>query len=345
MRTFGIDKAAGNIIKSIGLFISDICVSMVTFALELINFVFNSSINAIKTEVAIRPEAFDGTMVETLRTISENTILPIAGLIITYVFAYEVYEMVLEKNRGGEMDLGNIIFLIIKTAVVISLTTNSFNIAMGFSDLGYWMIDKAAKETQTIEVKVNKDVTEKLVEFIKPVAYSKDKYLDGDLSNPIPLENLPEDSNVVNEKYHIDFRNGLALAVMMILMISLIASLVMCGIIYLVAWSRIVMIMVYISIAPLPMATLLNKNWLGSIGQNYIKNLMALMLQGFIMLLIVVIYNSLISRTALIISEELIKGEILSPFKALLLMMVSMKIAVKMLTSTHGISKSIVGAS
>lgn len=69
------------------------------------------------------------------------------------------------------------------------------------------------------------------------------------------------------------------------------------------------------------------------------------MLQGFIMLLIVVIYNSLISRTALIISEELIKGEILSPFKALLLMMVSMKIAVKMLTSTHGISKSIVGAS
>ncbi|MGR5993220.1 hypothetical protein ACT7C9_01805 [Bacillus cereus] len=36
-------------------------------------------------------------MVDNLRLISDTAILPVAGLILTYVFCYELYQLVVEK--------------------------------------------------------------------------------------------------------------------------------------------------------------------------------------------------------------------------------------------------------
>lgn len=346
----GLTETVSNMLHAIGLFISDFCIGAVSTSLDMINYLFNHSINAIKTEVALRPTQFDAELLETLSSLSESVVLPMAGIFIAYIFAYEIYEMVAERNRGGDMEIGNIIFLIIRTSVVILLVTHAFTIASAFSDLGYWAIEKSQSITDSIELKVENQVTEKLIQLITPVAYDKNDYIRGDLSNPIPLENLPK-SNPDNEKsvleeYHIDYKMGPAIVVSMICIIGLFTTLLMCGVIYLIAWSRIIMILLYICIAPLPMATLLNKNWVGSIGQNYIKNLLALMLQGFLMLVIVVIYNGLLTRTATLMATELSNElELLSPIKALLLMYVSMSIVIRMLMSTHSLAKSITGAS
>ncbi len=346
----GLDKTVANMLHGMGLFISDFCIGAVSTSLEMINYLFNHSINAIKTEVALKPTEFDAELLKTLGDLSETVVLPIAGIFVAYIFAYEIYEMVAERNRGGDMEIGNIIFLIIRTSIVILLVTHAFTIASAFSDLGYWAIEKSKTTTDSIELKVENQVTEKLIKLITPVAYDKHDYIRGDLSNPIELEDLPkpdpDNKNSVLEKYHIDYKMGPAIVVTLICIIGLFTTLLMCGVIYLIAWSRIIMILLYICIAPLPMATLLNKNWVGSIGQNYIKNLLALMLQGFLMLVIVVIYNGLLTRTATLMATELSnETQLLSPIKALLLMFVSMSIVIRMLMSTHSLAKSITGAS
>ena len=111
----------------------------------------------------------------------------------------------------------------------------------------------------------------------------------------------------------------------------------MAGIIYLVAWSRIIIILLYVSVAPIPFATLMNRDWIGSIGQNYIKQLLALMLQGFFMIVCLVIYAGLLDKTTTLMMQES------RPIFGLLLMLVSMGILTITLTRTHSLAKSVVG--
>ena len=135
-----------------------------------------------------------------------------------------------------------------------------------------------------------------------------------------------------------DYRVGSAFITMIISVIALIIIMIISGIIYLIAWSRMIMILLYVSVAPLPMVTLLNNDWVGSMGQNYIKNLMALMLQGFLMLVLLVIYGGLVNRTSILIAENN------NGVYGVILMVVSMAIVAKMLVGTQALSKSIVGA-
>ena len=121
--------------------------------------------------------------------------------------------------------------------------------------------------------------------------------------------------------------------------IGFVIVMIICGIIYLVAWSRIIMIFLYVTVAPIPMATVMSDSWVNSIGQNYLKNLMALTIQGFLMLVLMVVYNGLVSRTATLING----GE--GGFMGMILIIVSMAIVAKMLIDTRGLVKSITGAS
>ena len=98
------------------------------------------------------------------------------------------------------------------------------------------------------------------------------------------------------------------------------------------------MILIYVTVAPLPMATVMSETWVNSMGQNYLKNLMALMLQGFLMLVLLVIYSGLLTRTSTLIEA----GE--GGLKGMILILVSMAIIAKMLIGTHSLAKSITGA-
>lgn len=266
--------------------------------LTMTSDLFQKSVDTVQTNVSETPTEFSQTIVDNLRVISETAILPVAGLILTYVFCYEIYQMVVEKNRGGEFETGQMLFLIIKTAVMIMFITNSFTITLAIFDLGKWITDQVPAST----LKLPDSIVDNLVESIP----------EGEI--------------------------GTAISMWVVAGIALIITFVMSGIIYLVAWGRIVAIMLYISVAPLPFATFLNREWIGSIGQSYVKNLLALMLQGYFMLVCLVVYAGLLEKASDLISTE---G---SGLYGLMLMIVSMGILVVTLTRTHSLAKSVVGA-
>ncbi|MDN6317743.1 MAG: hypothetical protein L0J59_09750 [Lactococcus lactis] len=296
-------------------------------SLDKMTEMFNSSVNALRSEVALTPAEFDINLLSNLRTISETVVLPISILLITYVFVLQIIEQVTDKNKGSEWDVGSVIMLIIKTTVMISLATNAFTIALGFSELSTWMIDQVPTE----DVEMTADVTDEIVEGLTPVIVEIDE--NGNEKERPEMTEIPKEGN-----YSWDYKLGEGLITMMIGFLSLVITMVIGGIIYLVAWSRIIMIFMYVTIAPIPMATLMSETWVNSIGQNYLKNLLALTIQGFLMLVLLVIYQGLLSRTSTLITS----GE--SGLQGMILIIVSMGIVAKMLIGTHSFAKSITGA-
>lgn len=266
--------------------------------LDMVSELFQKSVDTVRENVSETPTEFSANLVESLKVVSDTAILPVAGLIITYVFVYELYQLVINKNKGGEFEVGEMLFLIIKTAVIIMLVTNSFEITLAIFDLGKWITDQVPESSLKIPDSVADNVLDSM-----------------------------EDGNV-----------GQAISMWIISAIVMIATFLMVGVIYLVAWSRIITILLYVSIAPIPFATFLNRDWIGSIGQSYVKNLLALMIQGYFMLICLLIYAGLLEKVSGMMAGE---G---SAVYALLLMLVSMAILVVTLTRTHSLAKTIMGA-
>ncbi|BBD29625.1 CD0415/CD1112 family protein [Enterococcus faecalis] len=325
---FSWGDALGDAIEAVQALLNNVIVTSAGFALEKMTGLFNTSVNALRSEVAITPAEFDGNMLDILKNISDTVVLPIAILLITYVFVLQIIEFVTDKNKGGEFDVGNVIMLIIKTTIMILLSTNAFTIALGFSDLATWMIDKVPTE----QVEISADVSESLLSALEPVVVQTNE--DGTEKE---LEDIDKVEN--RDTQRMDYKLGEGLLTLMVAGIGFVIVMIICGIIYLVAWSRIIMIFLYVTVAPIPMATVMSDSWVNSIGQNYLKNLMALTIQGFLMLVLMVVYNGLVSRTATLING----GE--GGFMGMILIIVSMAIVAKMLIGTHGLAKSITGAS
>lgn len=319
-------EAVGDAIDALQGIINRMLVSGTQFSLDRMTGMFNASIEALQQEVAITPTEFSADLVETLQNLSTTVLLPIAGLIITYVFVLQIIEHVTDHNKGNEWNVGSVIMLIIKTAITISLATNAFTIGLAFSDVSTWMIDQVPAE----EVELTNEITDEIIEQLQPEVVTQNA--DG------TLEPTGTDEPVGEDEFW-DYKLGEAFITMLVGFIGLIITMVISGIMYLVAWSRIIMILLYITVAPIPMATLMSESWVNSIGQNYLKNLLALTLQGFFMLVLLVIYQGLVTRTSALMQA----GE--GGFSGMVLLIVSMGIIASMLLKTHGFAKSITGAS
>ncbi|MQQ79406.1 hypothetical protein GFV15_00155 [Lactococcus lactis] len=268
------------------------------FALTQTNSVFGLGVKAVREQVAEGVSTFSPQLLDSLRTISNTAILPVAGLVITYIFCYEIYQFAVEHNKGVEFDISKLLWVIIRTSIMIELVTNSFNLVLAFFDLGTWIANKVPNSVL--------DMPEGLVD------------------------------NIISSVKDTDF--GQAMMLMLLCFIALIIALVMVGAIFLVAWTRLITIFLYITVAPLPVATLLNKDWIGTIGQSYFKNIIALMLQGFFMLVCLVIYSGILVKASEIISNS---G---NGLYALVLVLVTMVTLVFSLLKTHSLAKSVVGA-
>lgn len=284
-----------SLIESLQEWLLNSLLGFIKWNLDLTHSLFQHSVDSVRDNVSVTPTEFSATIVESLRIISDTAILPVAGLLLTYIFCYEIYELVVEKNRGNDFETGQLLFLIIKTACAILLITNSFEITLAFFDLGKWITDQIPATVLVIP----DSVTTNLVDSVDNI--------------------------------------GAALGMSVVAIIVLLITFLMAGIIYLVAWSRIIVILLYVSVAPIPFATLMNRDWIGSIGQNYIKQLLALMLQGFFMMVCLVIYAGLLEKTTTLMMQQS------EPIYGLLLLLVSMGILTITLTRTHSLAKSVLG--
>ncbi|HFU4502272.1 TPA: VirB6/TrbL-like conjugal transfer protein, CD1112 family [Streptococcus suis] len=264
--------------------------------LDTVYKTFEMATLSVREQVSQTPQSFSMSMLRTVKSISDSAILPIAGVMITYIFCYDLYQMVAEKNKGNEISFEQMMWLILKTGLGIKLTANSFTITLAIIDLGKWITDKVPTSALTMP----KNISQMLLQNSKTT--------------------------------------GDAIALMFVSFIALVVVAVMVALIFLVAWSRIITIFLYVGVAPIAFATFFNKDWVGSIAQSYIKNIIALTLQGFFMMLCLVIYSGMLSK----ITKMMTTGG--NYFFSLIMLLVSMGVLVLSLTKSHSYAKSVVGA-
>ena len=220
----------------------------------------NTQVGEIAVQVGTTPAAWNAGVFSLIRQLSETVILPIAGLVLTFVATYELIQMLLEKNNMHEFDVANIYKWVFKTACAILILSNTFNIVMAVFDVSQSVIADAAGLIQG-----STDITPDMLTELETT-------LEGmDLG---ALLGLWLQSSVI----------GLTMQIMGI-------------IIFVLVYGRMIEIYLMTSLAPLPVATLSNRE-LGGTGQNYLKSLFAVGFQGMLILVCVAIYAVLIQGIA-----------------------------------------------
>ena len=220
----------------------------------------NAQVGEIAVQVGTTPAAWHAGVFSLIRQLSETVILPIAGLVLTFVATYELIQMLLEKNNMHEFDVANIYKWVFKTACAILILYNTFNIVMAVFDVSQTAISSAAGLIQG-----STDITPDMLTELETT-------LEGmDLG---PLLGLWLQSSII----------GVTMKAMGI-------------IIFVLVYGRMIEIYLLTSLAPLPVATLANRE-LGGTGQNYLKSLFAVAFQGMLILVCVAIYAVLIQGIA-----------------------------------------------
>lgn len=254
------------IIERITEVIKEILIGMIQNGLEGMFVEVNDKVGTIAGQVGQTPQGWNAGVFNLIQNLSQTVIVPIAGLIITFVLCYELITMVTQKNNFHEFETYNIFLWIFKAYVAIYLVTNTFNITMAVFDVGQHIVNGAAG------------------------VISGSTAVDASAAIATLTESL-EDMEI----------GELFLLAMETLLISLTMS-ILSVIITVIMYGRMIEIYLYTSVAPIPFATMTNKEW-GNIGNNYLKGLFALAFQGFFMLVCVGIYSVLVN--AMTISTNL----------------------------------------
>ena len=254
------------IIERITEAVKEILIGMIQNGLEGMFVEVNDKVGTIASQVGQTPQGWNAGVFNLIQNLSQTVIVPIAGLIITFVLCYELITMVTQKNNFHEFETYNIFLWIFKAYVAIYLVTNTFNITMAVFDVGQHIVNGAAG------------------------VISGSTAVDASAAIATLTESL-EDMEI----------GELFLLAMETLLISLTMS-ILSVIITVIMYGRMIEIYLYTSVAPIPFATMTNKEW-GNIGNNYLKGLFALAFQGFFMMVCVGIYSVLVN--AMTISTNL----------------------------------------
>ena len=216
----------------------------------------NARVGEIATQVGTTPANWNAGVFSLIQQLSETVILPIAGLILTFVATYELIQLIIEKNNLHDLDYWIFFKWMFKTAAAILILSNTFNIVMAVFDVTQSVISRSAGLIQG-STAIQPDMMTALESSLE----------DMELGS---LLGLWLQSSVI----------GLTMWALNI-------------IIFVIMYGRMLEIYMLTSLAPIPMSTLVNRE-VGSMGQNYIKSLFAVGFQGLLILICVAIYAVLI---------------------------------------------------
>ena len=220
----------------------------------------NTRVGEISVQVGTTPAAWNAGVFSLIRQLSETVILPIAGLILTFVATYELIQMILEKNNMHEFDVANIYKWVFKTTCAILILSNTFNIVMAVFDVSQSVIASAAG-------------------------------IVTGATNITP--DMLADLEMTLETMELGPLLGLFLQSFLIKLTMLALNIF----IFVIVYGRMIEIYLLTSLAPIPVATLSNRE-LGAMGQNYLRSLFAVGFQGMLILVCVAIYAVLIQGIA-----------------------------------------------
>ena len=221
----------------------------------------NSQIGEIAGEVGKTPAAWNGGVFSMIQSLSENVIVPIAGLILTFVMCYELIQMVIDKNNLHDVDTWMFFKWIFKTFCAVLIVTNTWNIVMGVFDAAQSVVGSAAG---VVISETSIDISTVL----------------GNLDTTLAAMELGPLFGLWFQSLFV----GLTMS-----------ALTVC--IFVVIYGRMIEIYLVTSIAPIPMATMVNREW-GNMGQNYLRSLLALAFQAFLIIVCVGIYAVLVKNIA-----------------------------------------------
>jgi hypothetical protein len=217
----------------------------------------NQKVGEIAGQVGQTPEAFNSGVFSMIRNLSETAVLPIAGMILTFVMCYELISMITEKNNMHEFDTFNLYKWIFKTFVAVYILTHTFDIVMGVFELGQSVVNRSAGIISgSLNVGAGTAMDALRAEMEAMGVWE--------------LIGLWFEMNII----------GLCLQAISIC-------------IFLIIFGRMLEIYLTVSIAPIPLATMVNREW-GQMGNNYLKSLFALAFQGFLIMVCVAIYAVLV---------------------------------------------------
>lgn len=220
----------------------------------------NDQVGEIAGNVGASPASFSPEVFSLIRNISESVIIPIAGLILTFIACYELIQLIIEHNNLANFETWIFFKWIFKTFVAVMLITNTFNITMAVFDVSQHVVTPAAGIISG-STAVDASALENLEETL----------MDMDLG---PLLGLWLQSIIVQ----------ITMSALSIL-------------IFVIVYGRMIEIYLMVSLAPIPFSTFGSREQ-SQIGQNYLRSLLALGFQGFLILICVGIYAVMVQGIA-----------------------------------------------
>ena len=219
----------------------------------------NQKVAEISAQVGTTPQAWNGGIFNMIHHLSESVIVPIAGAVLAFVMTLELMQLITEKNNMNDVDTWMFFKWAFKSAAAVLIVTNTWNIVMGVFDMAQSVVSHASgvviSDTSIDISAVLTDLAEKLEEM--------------DIG---PLFGLWFQS-----------------------LFAGICTWALSICIFIIIYGRMIEIYLVTSLAPIPMATMMNREW-GSMGQNYLRSLLALGFQAFLIIVCVAIYAVLVQN-------------------------------------------------
>ncbi len=229
----------------------------------------NDQVGQVAVEVGTSPASFQPGIFSMIQNLSETVIMPVAGIILTFVACYELIRLVTDNNNLANIDIWILFKWIFKTAIAAMIVSNTFNIVMAVFDLGQYVVSSSAGIIQGTT--------------------AIDASTIGDIKTELEAMEL-----------------GPLLGLCIEVMLLSIALKILAAIIFVIVYGRMLEIYLMTSLAPIPMATLANREQ-SMVGQNFFRSILALAFQGFLMMVCIGIY-------ALLIQSFSVSGDMLKDF-------------------------------
>lgn len=229
----------------------------------------NGQVAEIAGTVGATPQDWNDSVFNMIKTLSDNVIVPIAGAILTAVMCYELIQMVIDKNSFHDFETFTFMKWVIKTVIGVLLLSHTWDIVMGIFEVAQNVVNAAAGTIIT--------------------------------STDLNIASVVTNLEAGLRSMEIGPLFGLWFQSMLVGIISWIMTIC----IFVVVYGRIMEIYLVTSVAPIPFATLGNREW-GQIGQNYLRSLIALGLQAVLIIVCVAIYAVLVHSIA--VDTDVIKA-------------------------------------
>ena len=220
----------------------------------------NTQVGEIATSVGMTPANFSPEVFAMVRNVSESVIIPIAGLILTFIACYELIQMIIDHNNLVNFETWIFFKWVFKTFMAVMLITNTFNITMAVFDVAQHVVNSSAGIIAG-DTAIDATALEQLEETLNGMELG-------------PLIGL------LMQSFVIQFTMS-ALAI----------------VIFAIVYGRMIEIYLMVSLAPIPFSTFGNREQ-SQIGQNYLRSLFAIGFQGFLIIICVGIYAVLVQSVA-----------------------------------------------